>query len=190
MRPIEVTQEEMEATRVARLNALELWPIQEDSQVPQEARDLILARRLLTVAKPEGLEGPFDNPAPITGVDGFSLNIAVCPPGQGPGLHYHRTTTETFTCLRGTFRVAYGNHGEHETILREFDTISIPPRIVRAFTNVGSDEGYLQVLITGDVRDMNDIAFTPAMREALAAVGDDVIATIEARGTKFDVEVD
>jgi quercetin dioxygenase-like cupin family protein len=190
MTVIEMTKEEMEASHVSRLSALQLWPIQEDTEVPQEARDLILARRLLTVAKPADLQGPFDNPSPIADVEGFSLNIAICPPRQGPGLHVHRTTTETFTCLRGTFRVYYGNHGEHETILEEFDTISIPKGVVRGFTNVGDEEGYLQVLITGDVRDMNDISFTREMRGELAAFGDDVVETIEARGTRFDLELD
>jgi quercetin dioxygenase-like cupin family protein len=190
MAVLEMTQAEMEQNRVARLNALKLWPIQQDVEVPQEARDLILARRLLTVARPGELQGPFDNPAPITDVEGFSLNVAVCPPGQGPGLHIHRTTTETFTCLRGTFRVFYGRKGEHETILREFDTISVPAGVLRGFTNVGAEEGYLQVLITGDVADMNDISFTRAMRDELAAYGEHVVAAIEQRGTRFDADLD
>ncbi|ADB51229.1 cupin domain-containing protein [Conexibacter woesei] len=182
MDPAAVTREQMESTRVARFAALDAWTIQDDPIVPQEARDIFLARRLRTVATPAGLEGPFANPSPITDVEGFSLNIAICPPGQGPGLHRHRQTTETFTCLRGRFRVYYGEHGEHETFLDELDTISIPPGVMRGFQNVGDADGHLQVLITGDVRDMNDITLAPSVLEAIAAFGPEVAAAVEATG--------
>jgi quercetin dioxygenase-like cupin family protein len=180
------TPDTIAANRVARFAELRQWPVQDDDEVPQEARDLFLARRLLTVAIPAGLQGPFANPAPISDVEGFSLNIAICPPGQGPGLHIHRSTTETFTCLKGKFRVYYGDDGEYETILHELDTVSFPPGTMRGFQNVGDADGYLQVLITGPVDDMNDISFKPEMRDRLAAFGEGVVAAIEARGTRFD----
>ena len=33
------------------------------------------------------------------------MTLAVCPPGQGPGLHNHVKTYETFTVLKTRFEV-------------------------------------------------------------------------------------
>jgi mannose-6-phosphate isomerase-like protein (cupin superfamily) len=186
MKAVQISQEEMEGTRVARFAELGNWTIQDSSTIPLEAQDIWLARRILTVARPRGLQGPFANPAPILDVDDFSLNIAICPPGQGPGLHIHERTVETFTCLKGTFRVYYGGHGQSETILQQYDTISVPPGVMRGFQNVGTDEGHLQVLITGDVSSMNDISMPPSTRDEFARYGDHVVRAIEAAGIRFD----
>jgi quercetin dioxygenase-like cupin family protein len=175
--------------RIARFGELASWTVQRNDRVPQEARDLIYARRLVTVAVPAGLAGPFNNPAAITGTD-FSLTVAICPPGQGPGLHTHARTTETFTCLEGRFRVYWGDEGEDETVLERLDTISIPPGVVRGFQNVGDDEGMLQVLITGGVHDMNDIALVPALARQLEEFGPDVLSELEQTGLRFDAGVE
>jgi quercetin dioxygenase-like cupin family protein len=174
--------------RIARFDELTSWAVQRNDRVPQAARDLIYARRLVTVAVPQGLEGPFNNPAAISGTD-FSLTLAICPPGQGPGLHTHAKTTETFTCLEGRFRVYWGDEGEDEAILERLDTISIPPGVVRGFQNVGSEDGVLQVLITGGVHDMNDIALVPALARQLEEFGPDVLTEIEKTGLRFDAGV-
>jgi quercetin dioxygenase-like cupin family protein len=188
MKTLSMSQEEMNA-RIARFAELQSWRVQSDNRIPQEARDLIYARRLVTVAVPEGLQGPFANAAAIRGTD-FSMTIAICPPGQGPGLHTHAKTTETFTCLSGRFRVYWGDHGEHDTILEELDTISVPPRVVRGFENAGETEGYLQVLITGGVHDMNDIALRPSLATQLKAYGPEVLEEVSRTGIRFDAGLD
>jgi quercetin dioxygenase-like cupin family protein len=188
MKTRNISRAEMDE-RIARFGELTTWAVQRNERVPQAARDLIYARRLVAVAVPGAVEGPFNNPAAISGTD-FSLTVAVCPPGQGPGLHTHEKTTETFTCLTGRFRVYWGDEGEEDTVLERLDTISIPPGVVRGFQNVGDDEGMLQVLITGGVHDMNDIALVPALARQLEQFGPDVLSEIEQTGLRFDAGVE
>jgi quercetin dioxygenase-like cupin family protein len=184
MRTVHVSPEEM-AARTARFAELGVWDVQHNPKLPEEARDLVYARRLLAITSPREADGPLANSAPIRDVD-FTLHIAECPPGQGPGLHAHHATTETFLCLEGRFRVSYGDRGEHETVLEQWDTVSVPPGVVRAFTNVGEETGRLLILVTGGVSDMNDIAMTPEYRERLAAFGPDVVPELEKTGLRFD----
>ena len=50
MNPIDVAKHEKESCQVAHFAELENWPIHTDPAVPQEARDVFLARRLVQVA--------------------------------------------------------------------------------------------------------------------------------------------
>ena len=184
MRTVQVTPEEM-AARTARFSELGVWDVQRESTLPEAARDLVYARRLLAITSPREAEGPLANSAPIRDVD-FTLHIAECPPGQGPGLHAHHATTETFLCLDGRFRVSYGDRGEHEVVLERWDTVSVPPGVVRAFANVGEETGRLLILVTGVVSDMNDVAMTPEYRDRLSAFGPEVVRQLEATGLRFD----
>lgn len=170
--------------RIARYKDLKPLPTQ-NAQIPEKARDVVYARKLLSVI---GLEQktPINMGAPITGAAGMTMTLAVCPPGQGPGLHNHVQTYETFTVLKGRFEITWNADGSGRAVLEQFDTISIPPGICRAFRNIGADEGILQVLITGGVHDMNDIAFTPAAKHAIDSVGAGLAAEFERAGFRFD----
>ena len=106
-------------------------------------------------------------------------------PGQGPTLHSHVRTRETFTCLTGRFRVYWGLEGEDEAILEPFDTVSIPAGTYRGFTNIGDEDAYMLVLITGGVHDMGDIVFPASTAAQLAAFGPDVVREFEAFGLRF-----
>jgi hypothetical protein len=96
MKTIALSKKDMEA-RIARFRALKPLPIQ-NASIPQKARDVVYSRKLLCVV---GLEKstPINAEAPIRGAAGMTMTLAVCPPGQGPGLHAHRQTYETFTVL-------------------------------------------------------------------------------------------
>jgi quercetin dioxygenase-like cupin family protein len=188
MKTVQASPEEMEA-RTARFEKLGLWDVQRNPKLPQEARDLVYARKLLAIASPREAEGPLANSAPIRDVD-FTFHIAECPPGQGPGLHAHHATTETFFCLDGRYRIYWGDEGEHEVILEQWDTVSVPPGVVRGFQNVGDDVARLLILVTGGVSDMNDIAMTPGYRAKLAAFGPEVVPELEKTGLRFDAGVD
>ena len=181
-----ISQQQMEQ-RVARYRTLEPLAIQQDNAVPQGARDVVYARKLLSVI---GLEGsaktPINSAAPIIGAGGMTMTIAVCPPGQGPGLHSHRATYETFTVLTGTFEITWNDKGENRLVLEQFDTISIPPGVCRAFRNIGAVEGTLQVIITGGVHDMNDIAFSVQAAEQIAAASPAALARFKEAGFRFD----
>ena len=180
----------MVATRLARFAELPVWELNQDEGIPVEARDIFVARRLWSIVCPSSLEGSLQKAAPIRDFDDFVMTIAACPPGQGPGLHHHLHATETHTCLEGRFRVAWGAHGEHETMLERWDTISVPPGVIRRFQNVGEEEGFIQIILSGDMAKMkNDAASTPEQRDELAAFGEDVLARIEATGRRFDAGV-
>ena len=170
--------------RIARFKELEPLPIQQ-SAIPQAARDVIYSRKLLSVIGLEKEKTPINAGAPIRGAAGMTMTLAVCPPGQGPGLHNHVQTYETFTVLKGRFEVSWGERGEERVVLEAFDTISVPPGVCRAFRNVGEEEGILQVLITGGVHDMADIAFTEDARAKIEAVGRGLSKEFEKIGFRF-----
>jgi len=183
MKTIRISREEMES-RIARFDRLKPLPIQ-NASIPEKARDVVYSRKLLSVI---GLETstPINAQAPIRGAAGMTITLAVCPPGQGPGLHAHRRTYETFTVLAGEFEVSWNDDGGESATLRQFDTISFPPGVCRAFRNVGNTEGILQVVITGGVHDMTDIAFSPQARQEIEAVQPGLAAEFEKVGFTFD----
>lgn len=171
--------------RISRFKDLKPLPIQR-SDIPLAARDVIYSRKLLSVI---GLETNTDTPinaeAPIRGAAGMTMTLAVCPPGQGPGLHSHRQTYETFTVLKGRFEVSWNDDGGEKAVLEQFDTVSFPPGVCRAFRNVGAEEGILQVIITGGVHDMTDIDFSMAAKQQIEAVQPGLAAEFEKAGFTF-----
>ncbi len=190
MRTIEITPAEMEK-RISRYGALQPLPIQQDPEIPQEANDVIYARKLLSViGLDEDAETPINAGAPIKGAAGLTMTLAVCPPGQGPSLHAHQKTYETFTVLKGRFEVTWNDDGGGRVELGTFDTISVPPKVNRAFRNIGSEEGILQVLITGGVHDMTDIDISPQVAERLDAIKPGVKEKFHAMGLTFEAHRD
>lgn len=185
MKTIELTPAEM-ATRVSRFRDLKPLPSQVADEVPLAAKDVVYARKLLSVI---GLEDssatPISSGAPIKGAAGMTMTLAVCPPGQGPELHAHLNTYETFTVLRGRFEFRWNDDGRDSVVLEEFDTVSIPPGVCRAFRNVGDTEGIVQVLITGGVHDMTDIDFARQIADKLESIDPRARAYFERQGLTF-----
>jgi len=177
MRSIRISKKQMEK-RIARFARLKPLPIQ-NASIPQKARDVVYARKLLSVI---GLESE----TPTMGAAGMTMTLAVCPPGQGPGLHAHRRTYETFTVLQGEFEVSWNDDGAERARLRRFDTVSFPPGVCRAFRNVGRGQGILQVIITGGVHDMSDIAFSRKAKRRIEAVRPGLTRSFEKAGFRFD----
>jgi uncharacterized RmlC-like cupin family protein len=185
MKTMTITPEQMEQ-RIARFARLEVLPVLTELEVPLEVKDLIYSRKLLPAIAPDTGDTPLTAGDVIRGAAGMTMTFAVCPPGTGPALHTHAKTYETFTVLESAFRFDWGDRGEHSVRLERFDVISVPPGVCRAFENVGSTEGTLQVLITGGVHDMNDIALPPQIAERIAAVDPAYLQLFEARGLRFD----
>ena len=182
MKTIRVSAQQMK-TRIARFRELKPLPIQ-NAAIPEKARDVVYARQLLSVI---GLEEktPINAGAPIIGAAGMTMTLALCPPGQGPGLHSHRQTYETFTVLKGRFEVRWNDDGSEGAVLELYDTISFPPGVCRSFRNIGDGEGMLQVIITGGVHDMSDIAFSELAKQQIEAVGPGLSAEFEKAGFTF-----
>ncbi len=109
MKTIRISGAEMQK-RIARFRALEPLPIQR-SDIPLAARDVVYSRKLLSVIGLEDGQTPINAGAPILGAAGMTMTLALCPPGQGPGLHAHRSFPP------GVCR-AFRNIGEAEGILQ------------------------------------------------------------------------
>ena len=183
MKTIRVSHEQMQK-RIARYGSLKPLPIQNPS-IPEEARDVVYSRKLLSVIGLEHSSTPINAGAPIAGAAGMTMTLALCPPGQGPGLHSHRRTYETFTVMKGRFEVRWNDDGSGSAVLGLYDTISFPPGVCRSFRNIGDDEGILQVVITGGVHDMSDIDFAPEARRQIEAVRPGLAAEFEKVGFTF-----
>ena len=108
MKTLKVTQSTM-GKRVSRFLDLEPLPIQIDKTIPQAGKDIVYARKLLSVIGLDPSEGktPINSGAPIIGAGGITITLAKCPIGQGPGLHNHLATYETFTVLEGEFLIRW-----------------------------------------------------------------------------------
>ena len=182
MKTIYLSSDQMRE-RIARFKQLSPLPIQQ-TDIPLAARDVVYSRKLLSVI---GLETstPINAAAPITGAAGMTMTLAVCPPGQGPGLHSHRRTYETFTVMKGRFEVRWNDDGSGRAVLELFDTVSFPPGVCRAFRNIGDEEGILQVIITGGVHDMTDIDFSARAKQEIEAVRPGLAAEFEKAGFTF-----
>jgi len=183
MKTIAISGRDMQK-RIARFRKLEPLPIQQ-SDIPLAARDVVYSRKLLSVIGLEDAQTPINAGAPIRGAAGMTITLAVCPPGQGPGLHAHRQTYETFTVLKGRFEVSWNDDGAESEVLELFDTVSFPPGVCRAFRNIGSEEGILQVIITGGVHDMTDIDFSADAKRKIEAVGRGLSKQFEKAGFTF-----
>ena len=183
MRTISLSHQDMQK-RIARFKDLKPLPIQ-SSDIPLAARDVVYSRKLLSVIGLEDAATPINAGAPIRGAAGMTMTLAVCPPGQGPGLHAHRQTYETFTVLKGRFEVSWNDDGSEQAVLELFDTVSFPPGVCRAFRNISDEEGILQVIITGGVHDMNDIDFAEDAKRRIEAVRQGLAREFEKVGFSF-----
>lgn len=191
MKTIRIDEASM-ARRVARYADLKPLPVQSNPRIPQAARDVVYARQLLSVigldpAAPgtETATSPINSQAPITGAGGITITYAVCPPGQGPSLHSHLATYETFTVMQGRFEVTWNDEGRSRIELERFDAISVPPGVCRAFRNIGDGEGILQVIVSGGVHDHKDIDFAQASADKIEAVGPGILDEFRKVGFTF-----
>lgn len=114
--------------------------------------------------------GVIEDPAmrPPIGADGFHLSIVRCGPGKGTGLHNHKTV-EVFMPLTGTWSVIWGDEGESELQIGQYDTVSIPPGVLRGFRNDSAEEALLLALVGGD--DPGRVAWVPSVLEAVKQKG-------------------
>ena len=185
MKTISISAPDME-TRTSRYANLKPLPLSESLNMSQEAKDVIYARKILSViGLGEDVVSPVNEGAPIQGAGGMTMAIGVCPPGTGPSLHAHQQTYVTFTVLKGRFEITWNDDGGERIELDLFDTVSVPPGVCRAFRNISNEEGVLQVVITGGVHDMTDIDFPETIGQQLDKYGDDVRQQFEERGFTF-----
>lgn len=188
MKTIDITPEQM-AARTARFASLRPYSQQqaEANGIPTGAMERLTAHRVYPVMVPESYTGRSEN-APVRGGHNVVLSIAECPPGNGPGLHCHETTTESFFCLSGRFRISWGDAGEHSTVLEPLDFVSVPPGVSRDFKNISDELGRLFVVIETRPDEPTDrVAYAASLGDEVAQeFGAEARARLEAIGFKFN----
>ena len=87
--------------------------------------------------------------------DGISMNVglATAETGKGTPLHDHECE-EVFVVLRGEFEISLGDEGEEKVVLHEWDAVSIPSGIHRAWRNVGSPDGCIMAILGAGKTDL------------------------------------
>jgi len=189
MKTIQMTAAEI-TERTARFDALQpMSTMKDNDRVAQAAKDLIFARKIMPIVL-ERTKNPFGDTAAIFGAGGLTMNISVCPPGQGPGLHCHHNTYETFFVLEGAFEFHVGDRGEERVRLNRWDTFSCPPGVCRGFVNVHDQDSVLLTVITGPANARDDVTLPPVMAERVEAIQPGVLPEFQALGLAFTAGVD
>ena len=161
MGSVQMSKDEMEK-RVARFK--DLRPSTKafiDSLIPGHEREIfnIIGRGVT--------EDPTLQPA-ITDARDFNLTLVQAEPGKGAALHAH-PTVEVFMSLSGRWGVYWGDQGENEIVLEQWDTISVPPGVMRGFRNAGTQAGYLIAILGGT--DAGHVAWAPQVLERAKETG-------------------
>ena len=140
--------------RVSRF--AELVPYKKDLNrtggLPPEATESLSASSVFPLIVPEGHIGR-SRTAPMYGNQGLYMSIAECHSGNdGPPPHSHSDTRETFFVLEGSFDICTGFDNESVVPVRQFDIISVPNKVQRAFINTSPGVARLLVIIQGPDR--------------------------------------
>ena len=115
--------------------------------------------------KPDGAQGyaligQAGKTAPaIAGEHGFTMAVNKVSPGKGAPLHSH-PKPEVFVVLSGSCAFFWGEKGEHEVTLKQWDTISFPTGTQEGFRNVGEEEAVLLVVLSGS--EIGEVSFKKA----------------------------
>ena len=81
----------------------------------------------------------------ITTPHGFQIGMVRARQGNGPAYHTH-DYIESFLPLRGRWRFCWGEAPDRvdgETVLNEFDYVTLPPRLWRGFEAVDEGESWI-----------------------------------------------
>jgi uncharacterized RmlC-like cupin family protein len=159
--------------------------------IPAEVLELITARSTFNAMSPRNLGGQLSPNPPVVGGDAgvFRLGFATCPPGNGPGLHVHWRTHETFIALTGKWEIRWGDKGEESTVIEPFDLIAVPPGVTRQFVNISDADAHLMVIIQGQPGEFDDVGRVPETAELIERkFGAEMLARIEGLGWQFTLD--
>ena len=104
----------------------------------------------------------------IKKVGSFHVIIVRAKPGHGAALHAHKTE-EVFMPLQGKWAVFWGDKGERRVVLDQYDTISVPPGVMRGFVNVGRKPGTLHTTLGG--KDPGKLTWSRSVLDEVKARG-------------------
>lgn len=188
MKTVPFTPEQMES-RIARFADLKPQKGEYEKRgIPTAAFEMLAAKTIYMLMAPAGEKG-MTAAAPVAGTPGLAVSIVKCPPGNGPMLHAHMNTNETFMALTGRWEVRWGDEAEHATVLQPFDLIAVPPGAGRQFINRADEDALLLVLVQGDEA-LDDIYYAPSVgRQIEERFGADAKAAFERIGFSFEMGV-
>ncbi len=180
------TREELER-RVSRYKGLKEMTTRENELkgISQDAVDIIFARKIMPVIL-DDTKNPFGSYAPIVGAAGTTMFISILPPGQGPCLHSHNGTYETFMVLEGRIEYHIGEPIAHRITLDKWDAFSCPPFVYRGFRNVGTTDAVQLTVITGLTTNRDDVSMPDTIAQQVRREhGEPVLETFK-KVFKFD----
>jgi quercetin dioxygenase-like cupin family protein len=105
----------------------------------------------------------------------FQIGMVMAPPGNGPAYHTH-DYIEAFMPLTGRWRFFWGSDPEGppegDTVLDQWDLISLPPGVWRKFENISDEDAWLLgILEEHDVFTSKDPYWSQAVIEQASKYG-------------------
>ena len=156
--------------------------------IPMEVFEIMTAKTTFNVMSPADLGGQLSPKPAVVGGDAgvFRLGIVSCPPKNGPALHIHWKTHETFIALDGEWEIKWGDEGENSVFLKPYDLIAVPPMVARQFINLSDKEARLMVIIQGAPDEFDDVGRMPQTAKMIEEkYGIEMINKLEANGWSF-----
>ena len=186
------TQAEMK-TRIARFKDLVSTKARhaEGKGIPAEVLEMITAKSTFNAMSPKNLGGQLSPNPPVDGgaAGVFRLGFATCPPGNGPGLHVHWKTHETFIAMTGKWEIRWGDKGEERTVIEPFDLIAVPPGVTRQFINISDQDAHLMVIIQGQPGEFDDVGRVPETAQLVEKkYGREMVEKLESLGWQFTLD--
>jgi uncharacterized RmlC-like cupin family protein len=154
--------------------------------LPGEVFDVFAPNTIFPMLVPKGYTGRSSG-APLKGEPGLYMSITECPPGARPALHIHPQNIENFFCVKGRFRIRWGEAGDRSVVLSQFDLCSVPAGIYRTFENIGDEAGLLLVIVNIRTEEQSDdVIISPVETHRLSKeFGHEVIGQLEQLGYRF-----
>ena len=84
----------------------------------------------------------------ILEAEDFNITYIGAEPGCGAGLHDH-PTVEVFIAMTEKWSIIWGETGQHEIRIDQFDVVSVPPGVMRGFKNEGNSYGLVMAILGG-----------------------------------------
>ncbi len=180
------TREELER-RVSRYKGLKEMTTRDNELkgISQDAVDIIFARKIMPVIL-DDTKNPFGSYAPIIGAAGTTMFISILPPGQGPCLHSHNGTYETFMVLEGRIEYHIGEPIAHRITLDKWDAFSCPPFVYRGFRNVGTTDAVQLTVITGLSANRDDVSMPDSIAQQVRREHGEPVLEAFKKVFKFD----
>ena len=144
-----------------------------DTRIPEYERDIF------NVIGAGVTEDPELTPA-ITAAQDFNVTYVGAEAGKGAALHSH-PTVEVFIAMSGRWAIFWGDEGENEIELDQWDVVSVPVGIMRGFRNIGDSHANLMAVLGGTDAGKVDWA------ESVLARAADTGLSLDAEGNLVEI---